>query len=93
MILLFVIATLGTIGAVWLSRTYTGRIARILLVITGSLSLWMLLIANYVVLIANPVPQIIGFLIMPIVSVAVMWFVIRNISANVEKEKRKSGAE
>jgi len=93
MLLIFAIATLGTIGSVWLSRTYTGRLAQILLVITGSFSLWMLLIANYGVLIANPVPPVMGFGVIPIVSLVVMGFVIRSLGGQAEKEKRKSGAE
>lgn len=77
MTVVFAIATLGVIGAVWLSRTITGTISRLLLGVVGSLSLWGLLIVNYAMLIANPVPQVIAFLIVPILSLSVMWFVMR----------------
>jgi hypothetical protein len=77
MTVVFAIATLGVIGSVWLSRTITGTISRLLLGVVGSLSLWGLLIVNYAMLIANPVPQVIAFLIVPILSLAVMWFVMR----------------
>ena len=77
MTVVFAIATVGVIGSVWLSRMITGTIVRLLLGVVGSLSLWGLLIVNYAMLIANPVPQVIAFFVVPILAVVVMWFVMR----------------
>ncbi|GEM_PF-3295422 len=92
-IVIFTIATLGIIGSVWLSRKYTGQVSRLLLLITGSLSLWLLLIANYGVLVSNPVPQLMAYVVLPLLSVVSIWLAIRNIATHSDDEKQKSGTE
>ncbi len=80
---------LGVIGAVKLARQYTGRMARVLLTISGGVSLWLVLMNLYYMLLERPVPRFPSFAIFPIVSLIAMAIMIHKVPKIDSKEKRK----
>lgn len=79
----------GLFGSVWLARKYTGRIAQVILTVTGALCLWIIAVVIYGSFISSPVPKILGFLIFPLVSLIIMAVVIQRVPKLDQKQKRK----
>jgi len=79
----------GTLGSIHLARKYTGRMAKVLLTITGAISLWTVLMSSYAQTIASPVPELLSFAVFPVVAFIVMTIIIQKVPKIDSKEKRK----
>ena len=86
----WVIFAVGVIGSIYLSRKYTMRVTQVMLTITGGLSLWIISVLLYTETIANPVPKILGLVILPVISLIFMALIIRKVPKVDSKQKRKN---